>query len=99
MARARQKDLLTKLADRGEEAIQRLSDVPGAHRALEAVTGMRDRIDELQRRVTGIEALEKRIEGLERRLAKLEKPISTRSRSTARKTAAKPTSSSGSPSP
>jgi polyhydroxyalkanoate synthesis regulator phasin len=96
MARARQKDLLTRLADRGEEAIQRLAEAPGAHRLLDAVTGMRDRVDELQKRVTGIESLEKRVDSLEKRLAKLEKPISTRSRATARRPATKPTSSSGS---
>ena len=95
MARARQTDLLTKLTDRGEEALQRLTEAPGAHRVLEAVTGMRDRIDELQKRVTGIEGLEKRIDTLEKRLAKLEKPISTRGRP-ARKPATKPSSSSGS---
>ncbi len=60
------KDLLTRLADRGEEAIGRLADAPGADRLLGVAHSMRDRMDELQKRVSGIEGLERRIEELER---------------------------------
>jgi phage shock protein A len=64
-------DLLGRLADLSEEAIQRLSEAPGADRLMSAMNSMRDRVDELQRRVRGLEELEKRIEALERKVDKL----------------------------
>lgn len=73
MAKAPQKDLLSRLADAGEDAIQRLADMPGANRVLDAVSGLRDRLDELQRRVRGIEQLEQRVAKLEKELAALKR--------------------------
>lgn len=70
MARG-QTDLLSRLADAGEEAIHRLGDTPGADRLLGAVTSLRDRMDELQKKVRGIEALERRLEELEARVDEL----------------------------
>lgn len=67
MARPR-KDILTRLADAGEEAIARLTDTPGADRMLGAVTSMRDRMDEMQKRIRGLDDLERRVAELERRL-------------------------------
>jgi hypothetical protein len=65
-------DLLSKLADRGEEAITRLADAPGGGRLAEAAKTMRDRADELQRRLRGIDALEKRVAELEKRVNELQ---------------------------
>jgi cell division septum initiation protein DivIVA len=79
-------DLLGRLADLSEEAIQRLSDVPGADRALTTINTLRDRTDELQRRVRGLEGLESRIVELERKVEKLQKGASSTARSTAKKT-------------
>jgi hypothetical protein len=73
MAKAPQKDLLSRLADAGEDAIQRLADMPGANRVLDAVSGLRDRLDELQKRVRGIEQLEQRVAKLEKELAALKR--------------------------
>ena len=67
-----QKDLLSKLADRGETVIGQIRDLPGAHQIMEAGTGFRERLDELGKRVRGVEALEKRVQALERRLEQLE---------------------------
>jgi predicted RNA-binding Zn ribbon-like protein len=64
----RGQDLLSKLADRGEEAFKKLPDMPGASRFLDATTNLRERVDELQRRMRGLEDLTKRVEALERRL-------------------------------
>src|SRR5207237_10747955 len=91
MAVREPKDLLTMLADRGEEAIQRLSDAPGADRLLGAAQALRDRVDEVQKRMRGLDAIERRVAELEKRVDALSAP-STRSRSTARKrtTASKP---------
>jgi hypothetical protein len=83
---AKRNDLLGRLADLSEEAIQRLGEVPGADRALGAVNVLRDRTDELQKRVRGLEGLEKRLADLERKVDKLSKASSSSSRSTAKKT-------------
>jgi hypothetical protein len=70
----RRQDLLGRLADISEEAIQRLADAPGADRALQALKGLGDRVDELQRRTRGFEELEKRLSALEKRVEALSKP-------------------------
>src|SRR5207244_7871654 len=88
MAVREPKDLLTMLADRGEEAIQRLSDAPGADRLLGAAQALRDRLDEMQKRVRGIDALEKRVAELEKKVEALSAPsksATTRRRTTASK--------------
>jgi hypothetical protein len=86
MARARRNDLLGKLADLSEDAIQRLSDAPGADRVAGALNATRDRVDDLQRRVRGLEELEKRLAALERKVDKLSKSDSSSSTSRSRKT-------------
>jgi hypothetical protein len=71
MAGTRRNDLLGRLADMSEEAIQRLSDAPGADKLLGAMNALRDRTDELQKRVRGLENLETRLSALERKVDKL----------------------------
>jgi hypothetical protein len=96
MAGTRRTDLLGRLADMSEEAIQRLSDAPGADRVLGAMNALRDRTDELQKRVRGLENLEQRLEALERKVEKLGKTGGSTSSSTTRKsTKATTTKSSG----
>jgi len=86
MAGTRKKnDLLGRLADIGEDAIQRLSDAPGADRVLGAMNALRDRTDELQKRVRGLENLEQRLAAVERKLDRLSKSGASSS-GTARKT-------------
>ena len=77
MAGARRQDLLGRLADMGEEAIQKLADAPGADKALTALNGLRERVDELQKRVRGIEELEKRLAALEKKVDRLAKGSSS----------------------
>ena len=84
MATREPKDLLTRLADRGEEAIQRLSDAPGADRLLGVAQSLRDRLDEMQRRVRGLDELERRVEALERRVDELSAPSAAPGRSRSR---------------
>lgn len=91
MARQRT-DLLSKLTDAGEEAINRLHDAPGADRLLAVATNMRDRVDELTKKVRGIDAMEKRLRDLERQVEKLSggaKKTASRSRSAAKSTASR----------
>ena len=70
----RKQDLLGRLADLSEEAVQRLSEAPGADRALQALKGLGDKVDELQRRTRGFEELERRLATLEKRVDSLAKP-------------------------
>jgi hypothetical protein len=86
MATARRSDLLGRLADLSEEAIQRLTEVPGADRAVGALNALRERTDELQRRVRGLEGMEQRLAALERKVDKLSKSSAAPSRSPAKKT-------------
>ena len=86
--RGENKDLLNRLADAGEVAIQRLGEVPGGKKVMDAVSGLRDRVDELQKRVRELGALEKRVKALETKVGALEKPKPTR-RTAARKPASK----------
>jgi hypothetical protein len=97
MAGARRTDLLGKLADLSEDAIQRLSDAPGADRALGALNTLRDRMDELQKRVRGLEDLEKRLSALERKVDKLSKGGSASTSSRPSKKATSTKSSGASP--
>jgi predicted nuclease with TOPRIM domain len=71
---APQRDLLSMLADRGEEAIQRLAEAPGADRLLGVAQSMRERLDEMQKRMRGIDQLERRVAELERKVESLSAP-------------------------
>ena len=70
----RRQDLLGRLADLSEEAVQRLSEAPGADRVLQTIKGLGDRVDELQRRTKGFEELERRLATLEKKVDSITKP-------------------------
>src|SRR5262245_39721161 len=72
MAEPRQKNFVERLADVGEEAIQRIGSAPGGDKIVGTIGSMRERLDELSRRVRGLEDMEKRVDVLERRVDKLE---------------------------
>ena len=85
MARTKQKqtqqDLVSRLAGAGEEAMQRLGDLPGGKAILDTAQSFRERLDELAARIRAIDPLEKRVAQLEHRLAALEKkPAAARKR-------------------
>lgn len=73
-AKLGEKDFVARLADAGEEALQRLSELPGGQRALTAFNDLRARVDELGKKVRGIDALEARVAKLEKDLAALKRP-------------------------
>jgi hypothetical protein len=75
-AKAEDKDFVARLADAGEEALQRLAELPGGTRALNAFNDLRSRVDELGKKVRGIDALEVRVAKLEKDVAALKKPKS-----------------------
>ncbi len=77
------RDVLARLADRGEQTLARLADLPGGTKALKAVNDLRTRVDELGKKVRGIDELELRI-------TKLEKEVATLRRTQKPKTGPKP---------
>jgi hypothetical protein len=83
-----EKDFVTRLADAGEEALQRLADLPGGQKALTAMNDLRARVDDLTKKVRGIDALEARIVKLEKDVAALKKAKSPARRQAPRKPAA-----------
>jgi uncharacterized protein YoxC len=75
--RKSQKDLLTRLSDAGEEALSRVAGSPTTARLLDSMGGMRERLDDVQKKVRGLDALEKRVAKLEKRVDELSKPKRT----------------------
>jgi uncharacterized membrane protein YccC len=95
MAKTQQKDILSRVQDLGAEALQRLSEVPGGSKLVDVANETKTRLDEMQKKLRGLDELEKRVARLERELAKQQparKATTARKRTTARKpaTAKKP---------
>jgi hypothetical protein len=83
------KSTLDRLTSLGEEVIGKASQNPNLARVVGAATQLRDRVDDLSKRVRGLEGMEKRIAELDGRLKKLEN-AQKRAASTAKKTEPKP---------
>ncbi len=64
-------DALGELASRGQETLHRIVDLPGGQTALKAFADLRARVDELGKRVRGIDELEARVAKLEKEVAAL----------------------------
>jgi hypothetical protein len=80
----KQKDLLGRLGDAGEEAISRVAGSQTASRLIESVGGVRERLDEMQKKVRGIDELEERVAKLEKQVAEMAKPKRSSSSSRSR---------------
>ena len=78
----RKQDLLGRLTDLSEEAIQKLSEAPGADRVIHALKGLGDRVEDLQRRTKGFEELERRLSALEEQVSGMAKSPSAADSST-----------------
>lgn len=74
MAKRGGKDFISKLADAGEDVLQKASEIPGADRLVSAAAGTKKQLDELTKKVRGLDALEKRVAALERKVAAGTKP-------------------------
>ena len=72
------------MTDLGNEALQKLADVPGGSKLVDMANETRTRLDEMQKKLRGLDALEKRVAKLERELAKQQAPLksTTRKRTT-----------------
>ena len=83
------KDFLTRLADRGEEFVGRITDLPGAKQLLDTSGALAKRMDGMQKQLRSLDPLQKRVAAIEKRLDKLEgKGTTTRKRTTTRKSTA-----------
>jgi hypothetical protein len=93
-----QKNFVGRLADAGEETIQRLGGAPGADKVSGAFNSLKTRVDELQKSVRTIDKLERRLTAIEHRLDKLEGKgrSSTSSKKTSASSSSKTSSSSSS---
>jgi plastocyanin len=84
-----EKDLLTRLADRGEQVVGRITDLPGAKSLIDRTGALTKQVNDIQRRLRSLDPLEKRVTALEKRLEKIEGKGSSAKRPAARKPAAK----------
>jgi hypothetical protein len=66
------KDLLGRLADAGEDALGKLAQAPGMNRVVGSAGQLAELLDDLQKRLRGIDTLTSRLEALERRVDELE---------------------------
>ena len=89
-----QKTMVGKLADVGGDAIQRIGSAPGGDRLLNALNSTRDRMDDMQKKMRGLDAVEQRLEEVERRLDKLEGKSTSANRASSSAKDKKTTSSS-----
>ena len=76
-------NLLGRLADAGEEAISKVSEMPAMSRLTTTMTTLRERVDDMQKRLRGLEDIEKRLAALEKKVDNLAKP-KTRSSSSSK---------------
>jgi hypothetical protein len=83
------KNPIDRLASLGEEVLGKAAQNPATARLVQSAMQMKDRVDDLSKRVRGLESMEKKLVQLEKRVAKLEKPKpsgSSRKTSSAKKT-------------
>jgi hypothetical protein len=94
MAKTQQEDFLTRFRDLSAEALNRLSEVPGGSRLMEMANETRTRLDEMQKKLRGLDELEKRVAKLEKQVASLGSTKSTAARKPAASRPASPAGSS-----
>ena len=84
------KDVIARLADRGEDVLQKLSELPGGGKALRAFNELRERVDDLAKRVRGLDELERRIAALEAHIGAQKPTARARAATPAKPKAASP---------
>ncbi len=65
----KQNDILTRFTDLGHEALNKLSDVPGGSKLVDMMNETKTRLDEMQKKLRGLDELEKRVAKLEKQVA------------------------------
>jgi hypothetical protein len=74
MTEPKTKNPLSQLSSFSEELLDKASKNPAATKFLQGANQLRERVDDLSKRVRGLDALEQQVADLEKRVAKLEKP-------------------------
>jgi hypothetical protein len=64
--KTQQKDILARFQDIGTEALNKLQDVPGGSRLVDMANETKARLDEMQKKLRGLDELEKRVAALEK---------------------------------
>jgi hypothetical protein len=80
------KDFLSRLADRGEQVVGRITDLPGAKTLVDKTAALAKNVDAMQKELRRLGPLQKRVAAIERRLEKLEGKGTTRKRPATRRT-------------
>jgi polyhydroxyalkanoate synthesis regulator phasin len=88
MAKTQQKDILSRFQDLGAEALHKLQDVPGGAKLMDMANETKARMDDMQKKLRGLDALEKRVAKLEKQLAAQAKKPAGRKPAAKRKPAA-----------
>lgn len=91
------RDLITRLADAGEDAMQRIGELPGGKALVDTAQTFRERLDDLATRIRAIDPLERRVTQLEARMAALEKKAPRRAARATRKPSTKTTTTKTTP--
>ena len=82
-----QKDILSRLAERGEDFVGRITELPAAKTVMDKTAALGKNVDAMQKQLRSLGPLEKRVKAIESRLDKLEgKGTTTRKRTTTRRT-------------
>ncbi len=68
MTKTQQKDILARFQDIGSEALNKLQDVPGGSRLVDMANETKARLDEMQKKLRGLDALEQRVAAIEKQL-------------------------------
>lgn len=90
MAKTQQKDIFARVQEMGSEALHRLADVPGGSKLVEMANETKGRLDEMQKKLRGLDALEARVAKLEKQVAAQAKTSSaSKPKPAAKKPAAK----------
>ena len=70
----KQTDILARFTELGHEALNRLSDMPGGSKFVDMMNESKTRLDEMQKKLRGLDELEKRVAKLEKQVAATGKP-------------------------
>jgi hypothetical protein len=81
------KSTIDRLTSLGEEVLGKASQNPTAHRILQSAMQYKERLDDLSKRVRGLEGMDKKVAQLEKRVAKLERGPKRATSSAKRKSA------------
>ena len=91
MAKTPQKDIISRVSNLVPGALHRLQDIPGGQKVMELANESKTRLDEMQKKLRGLDALERRVARLEKQVAaqSAKKPAAATSRSSSASSSAK----------